>query len=120
MRYKAYRIINEKSKFVIVDEEGYITNRNPSKEELKPLSILPQKDGRSYLKRKQPYNQTNTCPRIKEDTGKPCENPLSPHHAYMERDNDGKETGKWICNVCWGRDYQKNDPNSITNIDGWE
>lgn len=46
MKYKAYRIINGKPRWVIVDENGDIVNRNSSKCELKGLDKFPEKDGR--------------------------------------------------------------------------
>ena len=62
MIYKDSRIIDTKPKWVIVDEDGKIINRNPTKEELKCLKIF-KNDGRSNPKRKIPYNDTNTCDR---------------------------------------------------------
>lgn len=41
--YKSRRIVG----WVIVNENGEITNRNPSKDELRKLKIFPEKDGRS-------------------------------------------------------------------------
>ena len=39
MEYKAYRIINGKPRWIIVDESGKIANTSPSKGELKELEI---------------------------------------------------------------------------------
>lgn len=90
MKYKTYRIIDEKPRWVIIDENGKIINRNPSNEELKDLRIencnSRFKDGH--------YNQTNTCDICKTDLhGK----------AYKEKNNEYEEhwTGKWICKNCY-------------------
>lgn len=44
--YKSYRIIDGKPRWIIVDENGNIVNKNPTKEELKGLEKFHQKDGR--------------------------------------------------------------------------
>lgn len=47
MEYKSYRIIDGRPRWVIIDENGKIVNRCPTKEELKELNKFPEKDGRS-------------------------------------------------------------------------
>lgn len=42
-KYKSTRIVDGKARKTIVDENGNIINRNPTKEELKGLSIFPEK-----------------------------------------------------------------------------
>lgn len=61
------------------------------------------------------YNSTNTCHRcIEED--KNIDDSQLPDKAYKEKDKDGKNTGEWICRKHWRKDYEKNDPNSYSNI----
>lgn len=97
--YKSHRIIDGKPKLVIVDENGNIVNKNPSKEQLR----LTSKDDKIYFKksvtRRVYYNKTNTCDRIK-DNGHRCGNELIPTHAYQKYDKEGNWTGEWICRNC--------------------
>ncbi len=97
-KYKSYRIIDEKAKWVIIDEDGKIIDKEPSNEKLRSL----EKD--IYLRKR--YNDTNTCDRcgINFDiaTGNPC----------REYDEKGNRTGKRLCHNC----YEKFDPNSQKNI----
>lgn len=46
MEYKSIIIIDGKPRWVIVDEDGKIINRNPSKDELKGLKKEPYKVNR--------------------------------------------------------------------------
>lgn len=52
VHYKSYRIIDGKAKWVIIDENRNIVNRNPCIGELKGLDKFPEKDGRSNLRLK--------------------------------------------------------------------
>lgn len=61
------------------------------------------------------YNQTNTCYRCIEE-GKTIDESQLPDKAYKEKDKDGKKTEEWICRKHWRRDYEKNDPDSYSNI----
>ncbi len=54
------------------------------------------------------YNQTNVCDRCKI-------NKLTPGNAYIEYNEKGDMTGKWLCRNCHFREYQKTDPNSRDN-----
>lgn len=49
-KYKSERIIGGKPKKVIVDKYDTITNRNPSKDELKELKIFPNENYKNYKK----------------------------------------------------------------------
>lgn len=61
------------------------------------------------------YNQTNTCHRCIEE-GKTIDESQLPDKAYKEKDKDEKKTGAWICHKHWKRDYEKNNPDSYSNI----
>lgn len=105
--YKDHRIIDGKSRQVIIDETGKIINRNPSKDELKGLEKEIVKDCRF---RKESYNDTNTCDRCGINFDK------APGHPLREHNEDGNWTGGWICYKCWKRDYDKiyeGDPGDI-------
>ena len=54
------------------------------------------------------YNRTNTCDICGKD--------LVPGKSYREYDKEGKWTGRWLCNECWGKYYQKNDADSQNNM----
>lgn len=171
--YKSYRIIDGKSKLVIVNENGDVINKNPVKEELKCLekeryfrNIIPKtkynetdtcpiiredtgkpcgnllssrflehdnngkstgrlicrqcyrtyQTYRTYNKPKKIYNDTNTCPKIKENTGRPCGNPLVPGNTLRERNKDWEFTGRYICDICYNTDRHRYDPNDSNNI----
>lgn len=45
-KYSTYRLVDGKVRQVIVDENGKMINRNPTKDELKDLEREPHKDGR--------------------------------------------------------------------------
>jgi hypothetical protein len=49
MKYKAYRIIDGKPRWIVVNEIGNIVNRNPNKDEIKGLDKFLEKDGRGKL-----------------------------------------------------------------------
>lgn len=48
--YKAYRIIDEKPRWIIVDETGKIVNKNPNEEAVRGMTKFIEKDGRSNKK----------------------------------------------------------------------
>lgn len=83
--YKSYRIIDEKPKLVIIDEEGNII-KNPTNKQKKE-AILEETKGRI---------EGRTCCR--------CSIDLSygdPNHGRRYRNNKGEWDGKsWICEKC--------------------
>lgn len=101
-RYKSKRIV-DKLKWVIVDENGKVINRNPSEDELKILKT----QSRTFRDLGKRYNEMNICEHIKKD-GKICGEKLTPCNVYRERDKDGNVTGKRICRNCDGRQRYKN------------
>lgn len=104
-RYKSYRILG----WAIVDENGKVVSDNPSKEELKGLQEEPYIDGRSKRMKRESYNLTNTCEKIRQVgfSWRMCGNELKSHHAHREYNKEGKKTGRWICDFC----YNRYDPN---------
>lgn len=107
MQYKSYRIVDGKPRWVIVDENGKIIHKEPSKEDLKGLDKHIEE--RQHIRGC--YNETNTCDRCRVYFyGK----------ALREVNKEGKRTGKWLCNGCYNKDYdnnvRKNNPNSHNNI----
>lgn len=94
--YKSYRIIDEKPQWVIVDENGQIINRNPSKEELRRPGkeiLLPYTRGNKKIIK---YNDTNSCDICRKDFSL-----LGWTHPYREYDDKGNWTGRWTCNTCF-------------------
>lgn len=89
--------------WVVVGRDIFI--RNPTKEDLMGTKLR-------Y------YNETNICPRCKEECEKDRieltdRNILCPGKAYREKDKDGKETGRWICDGCYRKDrYVRGETNS--------
>lgn len=104
---KSCRIIDGKPKWIIVDENGKIVNRNPSKEDLKGLNIEIGDHGNT---RKEKYNETNTCEFIETD-GERCTEKLCPGNARQFNIN-GKIV--WYCEKHSGR-YRATLPNSQNN-----
>ncbi len=110
--YRSWRIIDGKSRLVVVDENGKVINYSPTKEELSGLGreeIYRNLKDRRF--RRENYNETNTCPMIKPD-GATCGKELVPHYTMRERDKDGNETGRWICKNC----HSNYDPNGQWNL----
>lgn len=102
--YKSKRTVDGKPPiWVIVDENGKVVNKNPSKEELKGL----QKELRTPQDTKKRHKKY--CDRCKE-YGKDTK--LSSGKAWREYDKGGNFTGRWVCGNC----YQKYDPSSSTNL----
>lgn len=50
MRYKSYRVIDGKARWIITNSNGDIINRNPNKEELKALKQIEKKSYKSPMK----------------------------------------------------------------------
>jgi len=102
-RYKSHRLVEGKPRWVITNEDGKIINKVPNKEELRYAK--KEKYIKKYRSRiNGRYNDTNTCPKIKED-GTICGNRLMFGDACQERDDNGKTTGRWICSKCYKKDY---------------
>lgn len=84
------------------------------------LITNPTEDDLKYTEIKS-YNKTNICWRCREDNEKygrelTDKSILYPGNAHKEKDNDGNKTGKWICHVHEGIDYETYGPNSSNNI----
>jgi hypothetical protein len=95
-KYKMFKIpdLGEKPRWVIVGGDGFIINKNPTKEELK-----------SVKKWTFQYNSTETCYRC----GISFDEVIGCH--YREKDKDGKWLGIWDCRNCW----ERYDSNSFVN-----
>ena len=100
--YRIFKIpdIGEKPRWVIVGGDGFIINKNPTKEELK-----------SVKKWDFVHNSTETCYRCGESFDE------TPGHPKREKDKDGKWLGIWDCGNCcrkYKTDCRNNnlDPNS--------
>lgn len=103
-KYKIQVSIDEKNFFWVVIESGKIISKNSSMEELSKI------DKTKY------YNDTNICPRCREENNITDKSILYPRNVCHEKDKDGNETGELVCLKHWSRNYQKYDPNSWDNI----
>ncbi len=89
--------------WIVVGRDIFI--KNPTKEDLKGTKL-------KY------YNPTNICPRCRDEYEKDGieltdKSILCPGKAYIEKDKDGKETGKWICGDCYRKDrYIRKETNA--------
>ncbi len=92
--YKTLRILDDKSKWVIIDGDGFIINKNPTNEELKSAKNWTFK-----------HNSTETCYRCNKSFDE------VPGHPEKEKDEYRRWMGIWDCHACW----QKYDPNSSYN-----
>lgn len=104
--YKMFKVpyIGEKPRLVLVGGDGFIINKNPTKEELKSAKKWTFK-----------HNSTETCYRCGISFDK------IPGQPLKEKDKNGKWLGIWDCHNCWqklGRDCRNNnlDPNSSHGI----
>lgn len=95
-KYKMLKMpgVGEKPRWVIVGGDGFIINKNPTKEELKSAKKWDFK-----------HNSTNTCYRCGKSFDK------TTWHPHKEKDKDGKWLGIWDCQNCW----EKYDPSSGYN-----
>jgi hypothetical protein len=109
-RYKAYRIVDGKLRWIVIDENGIIINRNPGRNELKVLEKEIRYD-QDTRKKKLEYKEGDICPICTEDNEITERSILHPGRSFREHDKDGNETGRYICNKC----YEKYDPNSTNN-----
>lgn len=102
IEYTSKRYIDGKVRQIIIDENGKIINRNPSREELKGLKK------EIYVKKVTPryYNRTNLCDRCGISFEK-----MGWGNPQKEYDENEEWTGKWDCPNC----RQKYDPNSQRN-----
>lgn len=100
--FRSYRIVDGKPRWVIVNENGKIINKNPNKEELKVL-IIEYTHGNT---RKEKYNNTNMCEFFESNEIR-CEEKLYPHNARQFNIN-GKIV--WYCEKHGGR-YRSTLPN---------
>lgn len=100
MYYKSARIIDGKLKWVIIDENNQIVDKNPTKEELKDLNEIHKRCGN--------YNSTDTC----EICGKDF------HGKAFKEYKERKWTGRWICTSCHGYiiNYGTTDKDKIEQI----
>lgn len=108
--FKSYRIVDKRPRWVIVNDYGEITNRNPNKEELKGLKKEIQKPysrGNVSMYREYHHNDTETCDRCGKDFAK-----LGWSRPLCEYDKESRWTERRVCSNCW----QKYDPNSSHNI----
>lgn len=71
------------------------------------MRLIHESEIKRMIKRKENYNETNTCDRCRKTK-------LYPGYAYKEKDLNGKWTGKWICKKCQLKDYN-NYPDSYNN-----
>ena len=83
--------------WVVVDREMFI--KNPTKEDIK---------GAKYIS----YSKTNICPRCKEENNKEGKeltdrSILYTKNACREKDKYGNETGEFVCNRHWIRNWDK-------------
>lgn len=89
--YIDWRLIDNKPRWIIVNKNKEIINRNPNKDELKGLKRVSEKNMRGP-RRKEQYNSTNICEHIENSNR--CENKLYPGNARQFNIN-GKSV--WVC-----------------------
>lgn len=106
-KYKAYTIVDGKSRWVIVNENGNIVDRDPRKEELEGVEKELHK-----IKKRLGYVDGDICCRCIEDCNITDNSLLHPGNTYLEKDENGNETGRHICYKHWKIYYNKYCPNS--------
>lgn len=104
--YKQRRIsgVDKKPRYVILDEEGIVIDKSPSKERLESALLWNLR-----------YNKSGICIRCREENDIRKDSILEGD-ACREKDKDGNKTGYWICKRHWKRNYERYDHNSQSNI----
>ena len=104
--YKSYRIVDGRSRWVIVDHNGTIIDRNPSKEILKNIIIDEDKTGVGHI-------NTKCCKCRKSET---YIRPNGDPEWLRYKDKRGIWDGEsYVCKMCYSNDYQ-NSCDSSNNI----
>jgi len=103
-RCKVYVTIDENNSFWIIAESGKIVCRNPTKEELDKVPRIVR------------YNDSNICPRCREENNISDNSILYPQNAVHDTDKCGKKTDEWVCIRHGRRHYGKYNRNSSDNI----
>lgn len=86
--YKSYRFVDRKARWVIVDEDGKIINKDPNREQLKIQEL------EIYVTDYRP----NRC---KKEMCDICGKKVKPGKALREYDKNGNCTKKWLCRNCY-------------------
>lgn len=110
-KYTISTSFDKKDYFWIVIENGKIINRNPNKEDIIGIRIMS-------------YNNTNICLECRKKNEKDGfvltdKSILYPGNAIHEKDNDGKETGEYICKRCY-TDYYNRPISRLNSIDAYK
>jgi hypothetical protein len=89
--YKSYRIVDGKPRWIIIDENGKIVNRNPSKDELK---LVKNKDRRNERK---DYNEEllDYLRQFCEENGRPPIAEDFTNSPYPSRETYRRRFGSW-------------------------
>lgn len=98
MKYKSYRFVDGKARWIIVDENENIVNRNPSKDELKGIKRFPEKDGRSNSRNKNYTDEEllNYLKQFYEENGRvPIHIDFNANPNYPSFSNYFKYFGSW-------------------------
>lgn len=88
--YKSYRIIDGKSKWVVVDDGGNIINKDPCNEELKILEVEKKSGYRKYI------GKYECCV---------CGIELIKGMIARKEYKNGMWTGRWLCDSCRKKIY---------------
>lgn len=101
-KYKSWRPINGKPRWIIVGDSGNIINKIPNKEELKGLEVEPYKKHKYcsviYMANEGRRLFCNRCNMPFEDSG---------HGAHYNEKINGKWTGRKICHKCYSKDRNR-------------
>lgn len=96
--FKSLRIIDGRPKWVLINENGDIVNRNPTKEQIENAKFE--------------YSNFYRIHRFKGRKCRKCGNDISDpsrdNHGTRYLDDKGNWDGKsWLCNCCYMKDYNK-------------
>lgn len=100
-KFRIFVSIDEKNYFWIITQDSIIINNNPKKEDLIGTKTKS-------------YNETNICPRCREENNITDKSILYPGNSRHEIDKTGKETGGWVCAKHWTRNYHHSPTSSHT------
>lgn len=124
--YRSYRYIDGKSRWVIVDENGKIVNKNPSKEELKDLKEGPYKRGGSMHRPRRYYTYKKLLTYFdrfyEENRRVPVCNDFDNNPIYPSSGTCKKVFGSWNNAIrdsgLWDKRYNEDNKCEFIDTDG--
>lgn len=101
-KYKISISIDGQNYFWMIIDRGKLI-KNPNENDLKVASSIS-------------YNETNICPKCREENNITDKSILYPGNARHDIDKEGKNIEEWVCYIHYKRNHNRYSPNSTNNI----